>query len=125
MITQRSQQVEAQSKAFAPVAITLAQDAKHLEPRQDTFHDHALARQLLIGHLLFRCERVMLAFLVRRLAVAVPAAQATIAGIGQTAALGAQPQATLLEQRKIMGVSRTKGCRQNPPAALLNDNLCF
>lgn len=125
MITQGRQQVEAQAKAFAPVAVRLTQDTKHLETVQCMFDHDALAGQLPVVGLLFSSQRMMLALLVRRLAVLVPAIQAAISRIRQAAAFGAQSQATAFEEREVMRVPSTKGRRQNPSALLLHHDLCF
>ena len=130
MITDRRQQIEAQSKgfapiAFAPIAVTPAQDAEDFEACQSVFHDHALARQLAVVFLLFGRERMMLAFLVRRLTVLVPAVQAPVAGISQTAALFTQPQTAAFEQREVVGVTGTKSRGHNAPTLLLDHNLSF
>ena len=111
MIAYSSQQVEAQTKASAPVAVTLAQDAKHLESRQSVFDHHAFAGQLLIGRLLLCCERMMLALFVRRLAIDMPVVETSVASIGHTAAGGFEPQAAVLEKSKVMNASRTKSRR--------------
>ena len=130
MITDRRQQIEAQSKgfapiAFAPIAVTPAQDAEDFEACQSVFHDHALARQLAVVFLLFGRERMMLAFLVRRLTVLVPAVQAPVAGISQTAALFTQPQTAAFEQREVVGVTGTKSRGHNAPTLLPDHNLSF
>jgi len=123
MITNSRQQVEAQAEPFAPVAVAFTQDAKHLEPRQHMLHNHPLPRQGFILHFLLRCERMMLAFLVRRLTVAMPPLDSSITRIGHTTALLAQPQSALLKQSKVMHVSCTKSCSQNASTALLYYHL--
>lgn len=125
MITQRRQQIEAQAKAFTPIAVSPAQDAKHLEASQSVFHDHALARQLPVVSFLFRRERMELALFVWRLAVGMPTVQTPIAGISQTATLFTQPQTATFEQPEVMRVAGTKSRRQNSPAVLFDHDLGF
>jgi len=123
MIRHCGQQIEAQPKAFAPITITLTQDAKHLEPPQSMFDNHALTGQLPVLILLLGCERMMLTLFMRRLTVGVPTVQTPVAGIGQTAALGAQPQTAPFEQRKVVRVSGAKRRCQNAPAVLFDHDL--
>jgi hypothetical protein len=125
MICHSRQQIEAQTKAFAPITITLTQDAKHFEPCQSVFDNHASARQLPILMFLLACEGMMFAFLVRRLTIGVPTVQAPISRIGQAATLSTQPQAAFLEQRKVVRVSSTKGRGQNTPTVLFDHHLRF
>ena len=123
MITDGSQQIKAQTETLAPIAVALAQDTKDFEARHHMLHSHALARQLSILSFVLSLQRAIFAFLVRRLAVGVPAVQAAITRIRQTATGCTEPQSAFLEQSKVMHSSLTKSRRQNAPTALLNNHL--
>lgn len=74
---------------------------------------------------LWRCERMMLAFLVRCLAVGVEFVHALIAGVGQQFEMWRQGQAALLEQSKIVSFARADRHAQNLLMSLVNHELSF
>ncbi len=123
MIADSGQQVKAQPEPFAPIAVAFTQDAKHLKSRQHMLDNHPLSRQFLILHFLLGCERMTLAFVVRRLAVIMPALDSSITRICPTTTLLTQPQPALLEQSKIMHSAGAKSCGQNASTALLHYHL--
>ena len=51
-------QIEAQSKAFASISITLTQDAKNLQTTNDILDQNTLMRQFAVAGFLFLCERM-------------------------------------------------------------------
>ena len=89
------------------------------------FDTDATRGQGFVFLLLCGRERMVLAFLVRCLAVGVQCIHALIAGISQKFQVRRNGQATAFEQRKIMGFAGA-GCHaQNPLFEVVNHNLCF
>jgi hypothetical protein len=62
-IVESGYKIEAQAKPFTAIAVRPTQDPEPLKPTDHMFGGNALACQLPIGLLLFRRERMMLAFL--------------------------------------------------------------
>ncbi len=74
---------------------------------------------------LFECERMMLAFLMRCVAVGMEFIHALIAGIAQQFQTRCQIQTAALEKGKVMGFSCPARYAENLLAAVVNHNLSF
>ena len=102
MVVERGDQVEAQAKTRAAVAVTLGQDAKGLQAADDVFDDEPLPRELTISRLLLLRERMMLALLLRQAAVRVAVRQTQVAAVREALRLGRKRQTAFLEQREVL-----------------------
>ena len=89
------------------------------------FDTDATRGQGFVFLFLFGRERMMLAFLMRRVAVGVQFVHALIAGISQKFQVRRNGQTAALEQRKIMGFTGTRSHAQNPLLAVVNHDLSF
>ena len=118
-IVESRYEVEAQSELFATIAIRASQDTESLEPTDDVFSHNTLARQLPVGLLLLRRERMMLALFVWRATVVMMLIDSFIAAIAQAAGLWLQRQTARFEECKVVYFTFGKGgCQQAVRAGL-------
>ena len=118
-------QVKAQPKPLAPVAVALRQNPKDFQAADDVFYHETLLRQLPVGLLFLVGERVQLAFLVRRLAVGMMPHQAQIAAVRQAAGPAKQSRPALDQQLEVVPLARAEGRGDDAPTSLLDQALGF
>ena len=66
-IVDRCNEIEAQFKTLAPIAIAITQDTKNLQSADDMFNENALTCQFAISRFLCRCKRLQFRFFGRDL----------------------------------------------------------
>jgi len=74
---------------------------------------------------LTRCERIVFAPLVRRVAVAVNFVHALIAGVGQKFHFGPHTHTAAFEERQVVHFTRTCSHAENLLEPQVNDSLPF
>lgn len=70
-IEDRTDKVHPQQMSFSSIAVPFAHDLKRFNPRINVFNDDSFTRQISVKSLLLRCQRMILTFLVRNLAIFV------------------------------------------------------
>jgi len=124
-ISDGSEKVKSQTKAFSSVSVSAAQDAKAFEDSQDVFDADAARSQVMLLLFLLRGERMKLAFLVRCFAVGVEFVHTLIAGIAQQFKARRQSQTAILEKGEVVGFARTHGHANNLLLSVFNHDLSF
>ena len=102
-------EVEAQVEAFAPTAVTLAEDAKDFESTDDLLDAKAEAGERAVG--LFRLvgKRVLLAGFSWQTGVRVQLVESQIAEVGEHDGVGVKVASTILEQPEVVAAALTEG----------------
>jgi hypothetical protein len=99
---QRCNQVEAQPKPFAPVAVALRQNAKDFHAADYVFHHELLPGKLTVLLLLLFTERVPFAPFVGCLAIGMEFGNPQIATVCEALGLRQQRRSALAKQLEIM-----------------------
>ncbi len=90
-------EVETETEAFTPTAVTLAEDAEDFESADDLFNAKAQASQRAVGSFLLAGERVMLGGFGRQAGVRVQLVEPRVAEVGKHDGVGVNVEGARLE----------------------------
>ena len=95
-VGERGNEVQAQTKAFSPIAVVFAQQAKDLQAADGVLDDHAPGVNLTVRLLLLAGERSFLGGFSGFAAVGVELLQTLVTGVGEHFHGGMHPGPALL-----------------------------
>ena len=122
-VIQTGNQIETQSKAAAPIAVSLRDNPKYLQMSNDILNHDSLSCQLPILSPLLFAQLAAFRLLGWGLTVFVFLRQALITAVSQTLDLLAQIQSTLFEQLEIVRFAACLPRADDAPRLLVNDDL--
>ena len=108
-ISDGREKIESETKAFSTVSVSATENSEAFEITQHMFNGNTACGQGVVLLFLFGRERMMLAFLVRCLAVGVEFVYALIAAVGQQFHSRGQSQTAAFEEGKVVHFACT--CR--------------
>lgn len=125
VIIQSGNQIHAQHKTPAPIAITLRQNAKDFQFSNYVFNHDSLSCQCAVGSFLLFAQFRSLRLFHRRSCPLMQLKNALVARICQTFSFLQPADFTVFVQRKVMSCAFAKTSVENLPRMAANANLRF
>jgi hypothetical protein len=126
VVVKTSEQMDAQAKAFASMAVGFFEHSENFSATNDVLREYALAGQSAIVSLLLGGERDGLASaFMGRAAVRVPFGQTLVAAVGEQFDARVRMQLAALEEPEIVLSAWAAGHRQERARGFVDGHLAF